>query len=57
MRRLYGHQPRVDELSKGYPVRQTVDLQNLKVPKSLGTAAVTPRPSNAQVPTSPKSKQ
>ncbi|MGH9445828.1 MAG: hypothetical protein ACRD3O_08895 [Terriglobia bacterium] len=37
-----GYEPKHDELTKGYPVTQPVNLANLKIPQNLGTAAVTP---------------
>lgn len=45
-----GYQPRKDEVTKGYRVTQPVDLNNLKIPKNLGDAAVTPRNSGNVVP-------
>lgn len=38
-----GYQPGTNELTKGYRPTQQVDLSNLKIPKNLGDAAVTPR--------------
>ncbi len=45
-----GYQPRKDEITKGYRVTQPVDLSNLKIPKNLGDAAVTPRNSGSPAP-------
>jgi hypothetical protein len=51
-----GYQPGKHEVTKGYPVTQPVDLNNLKIPKNLGDAAVTPPNSGnpAPAPTGPK---
>jgi hypothetical protein len=45
------------DLTKGYRVRQRVDLANLKIPKNLGTAAVTPVTNRNSTPTSTKSEK
>ncbi len=45
-----GYQPRKDEVTKGYRVTQPVDLSNLKIPKNLGDAAVTPQNTGNPVP-------
>lgn len=45
-----GYQPRKDEVTKGYGVKQPVDLANLKIPSNLGDAAVTPLNSGNAVP-------
>jgi hypothetical protein len=51
IRRLQeGYQPRPDEVYKGYRVRATLDMSNLKIPKNLGSAAVTPQSSDQQIP-------
>ena len=53
VRRLQeGYQPRQDELTKGYRPTQPVNMSNLKIPKSLGAAAVTPRNNGNPVRTS-----
>jgi hypothetical protein len=52
-----GYQPRADEVYKGYRVRGTVDMSNLKIPQNLGTAAVTPQPSDQQIPASSQHKR
>jgi hypothetical protein len=52
-----GYQPCVDEVYKGYRVRGTVDMNNLKIPKNLGTAAVTPQSSDQQIPASADRKK
>ncbi|MGD0010876.1 MAG: hypothetical protein ABSE93_20335 [Terriglobia bacterium] len=38
-----GHEPRKDEVTKGYRPTQPIDMSNLKIPKNLGTAAIMPR--------------
>jgi hypothetical protein len=38
-----GYQPKRHEETRGYPVTQPVDLNNLRVPKNLGDAAVAPQ--------------
>lgn len=45
-----GYQPHADEVYKGYRVRGTVDMNNLKIPANLGTAAVTPQSVDQQSP-------
>ena len=52
-----GYQPRPDEAYKGYRVRGTVDMNNLKIPKNLGTAAVKPQSSDQQIPVSVEQKK
>jgi hypothetical protein len=42
---------------KGYPVNQDVDPNKLKIPSELGSAAVTPEPSNQLTPTTNEPKQ
>lgn len=37
-----GYQPRKDDETRGYHVTQSVDLNNLKIPKNLSDAAVAP---------------
>jgi hypothetical protein len=39
---------------RGYPVTQPVDLSNLKIPKNLGDAAVTPQNIGSPAPVGPK---
>lgn len=41
-----GYQPTHDEVTKGYRVTQPVDSKNLRIPKNLGDAAVTPQNSS-----------
>ena len=45
-----GHQPKRHEEMRGYPVTQPVDLSNLKIPKNLGDAAVTPQSGGSPTP-------
>jgi hypothetical protein len=52
-----GYQPRPDEAYKGYRVRGTVDMKNLKIPGNLGTAAVTPQSVDQQIPAFPEHKK
>ena len=52
-----GYQPRPDEVYKGYRVRGTIDMNNLKIPANLGTAAVTPQSLDQQVPASTEDKK
>jgi len=52
-----GYQPRADEVYKGYRVRGTVDMNNLKIPRNLGTAAVTPESLDQQIPASSEHKK
>lgn len=49
-----GYQPKRNELTKGYPVTESVDLTNLKIPKNLGTAAVIPRKNGNPAPVGAK---
>jgi hypothetical protein len=49
-----GHQPKRHEEMRGYPVTQPVDLSNLKIPKNLGDAAVTPQNIGSPAPVGPK---
>ncbi len=52
-----GYQPKKDEVTKGYRPTQPVDLSNLKIPKNLGDAAVTPVNSGNPAPTPAKSEK
>jgi len=52
-----GHQPRKDEIVRGYQVTQTVDLGNLQIPSNLATAAVTPDSSGQPAPASTETKE
>ena len=52
-----GYQPRTDELTKGYRPTQPVDMSNLKIPKNLGDAAVTPRNGGSPIRTSAEPKK
>lgn len=52
-----GHQPRKDEIVKGYQVTQPVDLGNLQIPSNLATAAVTPETAGQPAPASAESKE
>ncbi len=52
-----GYQPHKDEVVKGYRVTQPVDLNNLKIPENLGTAAVTPQNSGQPVSSSTEHKK
>ncbi|MGO8731619.1 MAG: hypothetical protein ACLQVM_02370 [Terriglobia bacterium] len=52
-----GYQPRADEVYKGYRVRGTIDMNNLKIPTNLGTAAVTPQSVDQQIPASSEHKK
>ncbi|MBZ5552718.1 MAG: hypothetical protein LAO21_08365 [Acidobacteriia bacterium] len=51
------HQPLKNEITKGYPVSQQVDLANLKPPSNLGSAAVTPQNSNQSAPAPAKTNK
>lgn len=44
-------QPGKDDLTKGYRVKQQVDLNNLKIPKNMRDAAVAPPNGGNTVPT------
>ncbi len=52
-----GYQPVKNDLTKGYPVNQQVDLSNLKLPSSLRGAAVAPNNSSRQVPSASKTEK
>ena len=52
-----GYQPRQNELTKGYRPTQPVNMSNLKIPKDLGDAAVTPRNCGNPVRTSVEPKK
>lgn len=53
-----GYQPpHADEVYKGYRVRGTIDMNNLKIPANLGTAAVTPQSVDQQTPASTEHKK
>jgi hypothetical protein len=45
-----GYQQKRHEETRGYPVTQPVDLNNLRVPKNLGDAAVTPQSGGSPTP-------
>lgn len=51
-----GYQPKQDEVTKGYRVTQPVDLNNLRVPKNLGDAAVTPQSGGSPTPVPAKNE-
>jgi hypothetical protein len=51
-----GHQPRKDEV-RGYQVSESIDLNNLKIPENLGTAAFTPQNSGQPVSASTEPKK
>ncbi len=38
-----GYQPQIHEFTKGYRPTQPVNMNNLKIPKNIGDAAVMPR--------------
>ncbi len=52
-----GYQPSKDIAYRGYPVNQDVDPNKLKIPSDLGSAAVTPEPSNQLAPTTNEPKK
>jgi hypothetical protein len=52
-----GYQPRKDELTRGYQVKQSVDSKQISIPKNLADAAVTPANIADSAPTPAKTEK